>query len=127
MRDATSTAEDLASKHSGGDFVSASIRLPQRGKQRAGAPTPPTTKKDVPRGAAASCVRVGMLLYVRAALSLAYVLAFFVAGCKTESGLVARGSSSHSSEPGLSHPPGTREEGNREGVDLPSAADASQA
>ena len=63
MRDATSTAEDLASKHSDGDFVSASIRLPKRGKQCAGAPIPPTppTKKDVPRGAAVSCVRVGML------------------------------------------------------------------
>ena len=61
MRDVTSHAEDPAKKTFRGDPVSASIRLPKRGKQCAGAPTPPTTKKDVPRGAAVSCVRVGML------------------------------------------------------------------
>ena len=73
MRDATSTAEDLAKKHSGGDLVAASSRLPKRGKQRAGASIPPTppTKKDVPLGAAVCCVRVGVITvtYGRAGLS----------------------------------------------------------
>ena len=48
MRVTTSNAEDPANKPSGGDPISASIRLPKRGKQCVGASTPPTTKKDVP-------------------------------------------------------------------------------
>lgn len=79
MRYATSNAEDPAndipgeipSPQASAFIIQESSARERRHQQQ---------KKDVPRGALLSCVHVWFMVILRAVLSLAYVLAFFVAG-----------------------------------------------